>query len=523
MALLKNVLGLDLGSYSVKAVEVHQTLRGFEVVALRTLPRRDEETQLADLVQRFVALHRLSTDHVVTALRGDRISSRRLSFPFGERKKITAAVPFEVEEDLPFDVDDCLIDWESVRADRSSADIVASIATRAEVSGIIETLGAAGCPPRTLEAEGLVLGNLTAMFELPGTCMLIDLGHTKSTCCALVDGRAVAARTIPVGGRLLTEAIARDRGLDLESAERAKCEEGVLGSAAGSITPQTAAVIDRLAREIVRTAGSLEEALATLSAGPVAGLTLFGGTAQLDRIDEILTQRTRIPAARLDLPNEGHGETLSTGDPPLVYAPAMALALRGTAQAKTRTNFLQNEFAVRIDLGRYRKDFGWTAVLMGITLVLAILGYATSTALEIRRADAIEATVDRLYSEAFPDSPVPDNAIAALRQALYDANDRADFLGVYPGNLSALDVLSEISRRIPEDLDIVFEELSIDRQTIRMKVYAQKFESADRLGAELAKFAPFARAQIGSIEKDSKRGGKRFNVTISLTTPEESA
>ena len=44
MALLKNVLGLDLGSHSVKAVEVHQTLRGFETVALRTLPRRDEET-----------------------------------------------------------------------------------------------------------------------------------------------------------------------------------------------------------------------------------------------------------------------------------------------------------------------------------------------------------------------------------------------------------------------------------------------------------------------------------------------
>jgi general secretion pathway protein L len=523
MALLKNVLGLDLGSHSIKAVEVHQTLRGFEVVALRTLPRRDEETNLAELVQRFVALHRLSTDHVVTALRGDRISSRRLSFPFGERKKITAAVPFQVEEELPFDLDDCLIDWESIRSDRSSSDVVASIAQRDEVSRIVETLGAARCPPRTLEAEGLVLGNLTAMFDLPGTRMLIDLGHAKATCCVLVDGRAVGARTIPVGGRLLTEAIARDRSLDLASAERAKCEEGVLGSAAGSITPQTAAVLDRLAREIIRTASSLEEVLAALGAGPVGELTLFGGTAQLDRIDEILTERTRIPAARLGLPNEGHGETLAKGDPPLAHAPAIALALRGTAQAKTRTNFLQDEFAVRIDLGRFRKDFGWTAVLAGVTLVIAIVSFATSTVLELRRAEAVEATVDRLYSEAFPGEPVPDNAIVTLRQALADANDRAEFLGVYPGNLSALDVLTEISRRIPEDLDIVFEELSIDRQIIRMQVYATKFESADRLGAELAKFAPFASAQIGSIEKDPKRGGKRFSVTISLASPEESA
>jgi hypothetical protein len=56
-----------------------------------------------------------------------------------------------------------------------------------------------------------------------------------------------------------------------------------------------------------------------------------------------------------------------------------------------------------------------------------------------------------------------------------------------------------------------------------MKVYAKKFESADRLGAELAKFSPFARAQIGSIENDPKRGGKRFNVTITLATLGEPA
>jgi general secretion pathway protein L len=522
MALLKNVLGLDLGSYGVKAVEVHQTLRGFEVVALRSLPRRDEATDLLELVQRFVALHHLSTDHVVTALRGDRISSRRLAFPFSERKKINAAVPFEVEEELPFDIEDCLIDWESVRSDRSSTDVVASIAPRAEVSAIVETLRAAGCPPRTLEAEGLVLGNLTAMFELPGTRMLVDLGHTKSTCCVLVDGRAVSARTIPIGGRLLTEAIAKDRGLDLESAERAKCEEGVLGSAAGRITPMAADVIDRLAREIVRTAGALEHVLADLSAGPICELTLFGGTAQLDRIDEILSERTRIPATRLRHPSEGHGEMLAKGDPPLVYAPAIALALRGTAQAKTRMNFLQDEFAVRIDLGRHLRDFGWTAILAGVTLVLAILSFATSTALEIRRADAIEATVDQLYGEAFPGQPVPADAIGSLRKALSDANDRAEFLGVYPGNLSALDVLTEISKRVPQDLDVVFEEVSIDHQLIRMKVYAMKFESSDRLREELAKFAPFARTQIGSIDRDPKRGGMRFPVTITLERPEES-
>ena len=48
------------------------------------------------------------------------------------------------------------------------------------------------------------------------------------------------------------------------------------------------------------------------------------------------------------------------------------------------------------------------------------------------------------------------------------------------------------------------------------RVLAKSFESADRLGAELAKFGPFSQARIGAIETDRKTGGKKFNVTISL-------
>jgi hypothetical protein len=260
--------------------------------------------------------------------------------------------------------------------------------------------------------------------------------------------------------------------------------------------------------------------LASLGAGPIGQLTLFGGTAHLDRIEELLTERTRIPAARLGEPVEGHGDSLASAGPPLDHAPAIALALRGTSQARTRTNFLQDEFAVRIDLSRYRKDFGSTAAMAAAALLLAVIGFAVSTALEIRRADSIEATVASIYSEAFGGKPAPPNPVGSLRQAVEQANDRAVYLGVYPGNLSALDVLSEISRRVPPDLDITFEEVNIDRQLVRMKVYAKTFESADRLGAELAKYEPFARTKIGSIESDAKSGGKRFTVTISLAKPE---
>jgi type IV pilus assembly protein PilM len=517
---LKNVLGLDLGSHSVKAVELQQTLRGMEVVQLRELARDDEQASLPELLQHFVHLHRLSTEHVVTALPGDSLSSRRLSFPFAERRKLAQAVPFAVEGDLPFDLDSVVVDWEIVGGDRSRADVVATIAPRAEVSKLLAELDVAGCPPHTVEAEGLCLGNLAAIFDLPGVRLLADLGHRKSTFCLLVNGRAVAARTVRVGGRHISEALAEDRSLSLEDAELVKCEEGVFDGGGLGTSPRVEAVLDRIAREVARTEASLEQITVGAASGRVEGLTVFGGTAQLDGLDRYLAERTGIPSERLGLPREGSSAGFVAGGPPILYAPAIALALRGTPRAATRTNFRQDEFAVRLDLGRFRRDFRWTGWFAAAAVALWLTSFATGAWLTSRQAARLERESQRLWSEVFPGRAAPQNALAALRREVDDANERAEFLGVYRGNLSALDVLAEISRLVPSDLDISFEELSIDRQTVRMRVYAESFEAADRLGVELARFEPFAAARIGAIETDPKTGAKRFNVTISLAAGE---
>jgi type IV pilus assembly protein PilM len=518
MPVLKNVLGLDLGTHSLKAVEFQQTLSGIQAVQLRTLPRADDEIALPELLRRFTELHHLSTDHVVAALAGDQLSSRRLSFPFRERRKLAQAVPFAVEAELPFELEDVVIDWEITGGDRSRAEVVAVIAPRAEVSQRIALLEEAGCPPRTLEGEGLVLGNLSAVFDLPGRRLLADLGHRKTTLCLLVDGQAAAARTLPLGGQHLTEALASDRGLSFSAAERVKCEQGVFTEAGGGAPPQVAKVLDRFAREIARTLGALED---VTGAASIDELTLFGGTALLERLDVFLAERVGVPSARLGLPREDHGEGLVAGGPPILFAPAIALALRGTTQARTRMNFRQDEFAVRLDVGRYLREFRWTGWLAAAALFLALLSFSAETFLEARHATALEQQIGRLYAEVFPGASAPPNAVAALREQVRSASDRADFLGVYRGNLSALDLLTELSRIVPPDLDIGLEELSIDRQTVRMRVQAKSFQAADRLGLELAKFGPFGGARIGAIETDQKTGGKRFQVTISLRAPAE--
>ncbi len=515
MPFLKNVLGLDLGSHSIKAVELTQGLRSVEVVRFHA-ELRDPEQPLAGQLSRMLITHSFRRDNVVAALRGDRISVRRLSFPFAEKRRIAQAVPFELEDQVPFDIAGMVVDWALIERDGPRAQVASVLAPRTEVSALIETLHQARCDARIIESEGLVLSNLASSFEFPGTRLLVDIGHTKTTVCAIKSGVAVSARSIGIAGRSFTEAVAQERALSLEQAERWKHERGIAEPGVGSPFPRAEAVLERLANEIRRFAESLEEQLP----GGIGGMVLLGGGAQLDRIDGWLADRTELPTERLGAPRADSGLDRATSEAPLLLAPALALALRGSGRGTTRMNLRQDEFARRADFSRVRREYGSTGIFAAIVAVLALVSFSIGAVLESSAAGGVEQQIAALYREAFPDGPLPDNPVAAMREAVRDAEERAEFLGVYRGNLSALDVFTEISKRVPNDLDVGLEELAIDKQTIRLRVEAKSFEAADRLGSELAKFPPFEQAQIGAIETDNRTGGKKFNVTISLASDE---
>ena len=215
------------------------------------------------------------------------------------------------------------------------------------------------------------------------------------------------------------------------------------------------------------------------------------------------------------------GAALLAGGDPLLFGPAMALALRGSSRATTRMNLRQGDLGPRIDYRQVGREVRFTVALAGAALLLAAASVGTRMTLDARRAAAAEKQAHSLVAEALPGGARSGDPLAAMQEALRNAERRADTLGVYRGNLSALDILTEISRRVPPNLDVVFEEVSIERQVIQIKGHSPSFGSVDQLRAKLAQFGPFSEITVGDITADARRGGQNFNVRISLSDEEE--
>jgi general secretion pathway protein L len=513
MPMMKSILGLDVGSHSIKAAELQQNFRGFEVAQLRLQPRDDAEIRLSETLSRFFEEHEFPGERVVCAIQGDRISSRRHEFPFRDRKKLAAAVPFELEGDIPFELEDVVIDWDLVGGSGRQSSVAVAMTRRQEVGDLLHMYREAGLEPRILEPEGMVLGNLSGLFDLEGTRVLADLGHRKSTLCLLIDGRSIAATTVSIGGLGITRAIAEDRRCSLEEAEQLKCSEGILGGAAGSGSPTATKILERLAREILRFVESQE---VYLPPEQDIELTLLGGTSKLAGIENFLAQRIGLPVETLQPPSDPRTAEMLSGADPVLFAQALALAIRGSAEATTRMNFRQDELAYKTDLRQiFIRDLRPTVILVACALGSAFVSLITTYSLETSRARALEKETRRLYQEAFPGGSA-SNPVPALSAALRQDKERADFLGIYGTNLSALDLLAELSRRIPDDLNVRFDEININRRIVKVKVTGETYEAADRLKNLLAQAAPFTYAEVDKVKSARRGKGKTFNLTISL-------
>src|SRR5690349_21491080 len=114
----QKILGIDLGARSVKAVLLESTYHGYAVLghgAAVVEPPAEGSTLLQ---RQIAALHALvesrgwKVGDSVAALPGAGVSSSIVTLPFTDSRRIEQTIPFEVEEQIPFELSSVAWDWQ---------------------------------------------------------------------------------------------------------------------------------------------------------------------------------------------------------------------------------------------------------------------------------------------------------------------------------------------------------------------------------------------------------------------------
>ncbi len=522
----QSILGLDVGSWSVKFAELRAGLRDAHFVRFEELilPDAASPEELEATVQLFAQQRSLPLDYLVTALDTRVITQRHLRFPFTGARRVIPAIDFEIDEELPVDVEDVVTAHDMVRLRRDQTDVLVLIAAREELERYLASMHRMEFEPQHIDAEGAVLANLTRFFGLEEVPRLVlDIGHEKTNLCLLVDGHPIALRRIPVAGAHLTRALAADRGWSPSEAQDQKHEQGVFER--GSTKPLTGGVrdvLDRLSRETLR---SMQSVVGDPS-DPLspAEVLLVGGSARLPQLDAYLAERIGLPCRVLGPPADESGEI----DPIYgeiavpAFAQAMALGLRSArTEAVTDIDFRTGEFAHQPDLAGMRSQLQITALLFGALMLLWALSAGVRTFVAEHDARAREAVIASIHDQLFPGQPIDGDPLAALESRARETRELAAHLGVTATGSSALELVREISTRAPAALDVQLDDLRITGRTVTARGHGRDTTTIEQFKAALARVPEFSDVQIANVARDPRRGG-RMGFTLNVRLPEGS-
>lgn len=378
----QTIIGLDIGSWAVKAVVVESTLRKTQLTGFHShhLPGDASGGALEGGVEAAVAatVHATGGEMITAAVPGAWVLTREVTLPFSDDKRIQSVLGFQLESTLPLPLADMVYDYQLLRTDEDGSHLLCSVIDRKRLEEWLATVKAGGADPRYVTATSLAVGLLLPHLEVQTagrTVALVDMGHRSTNVTLVRDGRVDGVRTIARGGHQLTAALAAGLELDYAEAEAVK-HDGVRFD--GYVPPgtsdsehsQRARLVARALEPLLREVRVTIHAYTERTGHAVEGVELFGGTSQLPGVDALLARVLDVEVRRPQ-PTGELWQTMPATDLVALGLPALALALRNVADSsKHRVNFRQGDNAFTSDFGLLREKAVWIGVFVVLLAAL---------------------------------------------------------------------------------------------------------------------------------------------------------
>lgn len=304
-----SVIGLDIGTTRVRAVEVQQGRGAPTVVRYAEVPVplgaiRDGEVAEPDdvvpLLRQLWTQGKFSHRNVILGVGNQRVLVRSLDLPWMPMAQLRASLPFQVQDILPVPVEDALLDYyptaEYQGPNGRTVHGLLVAATRDTVQANVAAAESAGLQPRMvdLNAFALLRAQIGNQYQ-DRTVALVDIGARITNVVVVENGRPRLVRTLPSGAQNITDAVAAAMSVTVAEAEGVKRQIGV-GYATGQDLQVAAEVVNQVAQTLVESIRNTFVYYASNNPGRAAELVvLTGGGSYLNGLGQYLSSASRMP------------------------------------------------------------------------------------------------------------------------------------------------------------------------------------------------------------------------------------
>ena len=308
----RNLVGVDIGTASIKVCQVKETRKGLGLVRLGYAPLGPQvivDGQVMDSAAVVETLQKVFHDAKIRqkecalSVSGQSVIIRKITVPMMTEAELEEQIQWEAGQHIPFDIKDVHVDYQVLRrrAEASQMDLLLVAAKRDQIEEYAQLARNAKLKPMVCDIDAFTVQNLfeySRTLPQDQTIALINIGASLSSLNIIANGVSAFTREIANGGNGITEEIQKQLNVPHDQAEAYKCGGSASAddpSRAGMVPQQVVQVIeavsDTIAAEIQR---SLDFFMATSGEGEIARIYVTGGSANLAALARAIERRARV-------------------------------------------------------------------------------------------------------------------------------------------------------------------------------------------------------------------------------------
>jgi type IV pilus assembly protein PilM len=306
MAEGKNLVGVDIGTSSIKVCQLKEGRKGFGLVRLGYTPLPPQTIVDGHVMNAQAVIEglgrafgeaQIKQKEVALSISGQAVIIRKITVPMMTASELDEQIQWEAEQHIPFDIKDVHVDYEVLRRrpEAGQMDLLLVAAKRDEINDYTQIARTAKLKPVVVDIDAFTVQNIfeyTRGIPPDHTFAIINVGASLASINIVSRGASAFTRDIANGGNYITEQIQRQLGVAFEQAEEFKIAAGSGRATLPAQVPQIIeTVCDSIAGEIQR---SLDFFLATSGETEMSRIYLTGGSSNLLSLSAAISRRSRV-------------------------------------------------------------------------------------------------------------------------------------------------------------------------------------------------------------------------------------
>lgn len=307
----KKILGLDIGSFSLKLIELKPKKKGkevkYELVSLgyEPVPYQSivegsimDSTAVADAISHVFYETKTKTNSISFGVSGSSVIVKRIEVQRLSPGEMHEHILWEARPHIPFTPEEVNVDYEIIESPDIHPDRVGVIlaATKKEkLNDYLNVIAIANKNPEIVDLESFaILNSVMANYEMYNdrSIAIINIGASITNVVIAKNGNPIFVRDIAFGGNQFTDLIQKELNLKYEKAESVKKGRQVEGVSPAAVKPVINLIFNELKSEIKKT---FEFYRSNTSEGRIDNILLSGGTSNLESIIDFFSQEFDIP------------------------------------------------------------------------------------------------------------------------------------------------------------------------------------------------------------------------------------